>query len=362
MRSQPVSVLDRLGLGRDGGLANDHAVMPEQEAENLARSIWRIDGKATRLATEKDDTFRLASWDDNQYVVKISNPSEARSSIDFEVELTRHVARSPYSVPVPDYIEASDGAFIVGIRDHAGQNRFARIMTYTPGTTLDATSSSPSEREWIGEILANLRFATSTFTHSADGRLCAWDVQHLPTLEPLLQEVDNHKHRKLLEAGFERFMQVAAGQLTGLRSQILHNDFSRSNLIVDHNNPKFINGVIDFGDAVRTGIAVDVSTALLNQLPRDAAERPVDDIFEGGRDVLRGYLRRADLTQAELLLLPHLVMGRVIGRALITLHRAKLVAGNTRYILRNTDQGWAQLSWFLGRTADEVSASLASTE
>ena len=59
---------------------------------------------------------------------------------------------------------------------------------------------------------------------------------------------------------------------------------------------------------------------------------------------------------------PHLVMGRVIGRALITLHRAKLVAGNTRYILRNTEQGWAQLSWFLSRTADEVSASLASTQ
>ena len=64
------------------------------------------------------------------------------------------------------------------------------------------------------------------------------------------------------------------------------------------------------------------------------------------------------MTEAELQLIPHLVMGRAIGRALITLWRAKLFPENSAYITRNTEQGWAQLDWFLGRSVDEVSSTL----
>lgn len=87
---------------------------------------------------------------------------------------------------------------------------------------------------------------------------------------------------------------------------------------MDHSHPDLVTGVIDFGDAVRTAVAIDPSTALLNQLPRNAAEVPIDDLFADARDVLRGYLSAAELTDTELQLLPHLVMGRVVARALIT--------------------------------------------
>ena len=117
----------------------------------------------------------------------------------------------------------------------------------------------------------------------------------------------------------------------------------------------FLTGVIDFGDAVRTAVAIDVSTALVNQLPRDAAENPVEDLFAAGRDVLRGYLRYADLTDEEMALVPHLVMARAVARALITIRRAELFPHNTTYILRNTEQGWAQLEWFLARDPEEIS-------
>jgi Ser/Thr protein kinase RdoA (MazF antagonist) len=85
----------------------------------------------------------------------------------------------------------------------------------------------------------------------------------------------------------------------------------------------------------------------------------VDDLFGHGRDLLRGYLRYADLTPEELEVLPHLVMGRVVVRAVITLYRAAKMPGNRRYILRNTDQGWAQLEWFLNRTPAQISATFA---
>ena len=44
----------------DPALALAHHVMPESEAQKLARDRYGLLATATRLATEKDDTFRLA--------------------------------------------------------------------------------------------------------------------------------------------------------------------------------------------------------------------------------------------------------------------------------------------------------------
>ena len=91
--------------------------------------------------------------------------------------------------------------------------------------------------------------------------------------------------------------------------------------------------------------------ALLNQLP----PQPVESFFGNAHDLLRGYLRHADLSDEELLLLPHLVMGRAVTRALLTMWRGRLFPDNARYILRNTEQGWHQLAWFMARPMDDIS-------
>jgi len=140
--------------------------------------------------------------------------------------------------------------------------------------------------------------------------------------------------------------------LATARTQVVHNDFTTLNILVDPNSPRFVSGVIDFGDATRTAIATDVATALLNQLPRRTGQL---DLFAEGRDLLSGYLEVADLTEDELSLIPHLVMGRVITRALLSTAFAKADPQNAAYFLRNTEQGWRQLDWFLERSVAEVS-------
>lgn len=354
-----VSILERLGLGSDGWMATDHLPLTEDEALGLVDERWGIEAVAIgRLATEKDDSFFLDTRDGQKLVLKVSNPNERPDEVDLEVELTRHVA-STGLVPVPRYRESVDGDALIRVTDTDGRQRLARLMTRIEGIPLDSTYSTSSERFLIGEALANLRAATSTFEHPADRRLCVWDVCNLPGLEPLLGEVSDIDQRRLLDAAFARFVDITGSWLPAIRKQLLHNDFSKSNLIVDHNADDFIRAVIDFGDAVHTAVAVDVSTALLNQLPRNITA-PSEDIFADGRDVLRGYLNVADLTDVELALIPHLVMGRVVLRALITLHRAVVMPRNSAYILRNTDQGWAQLRWFLDRHPDEISALFSS--
>lgn len=233
--------------------------------------------------------------------------------------------------------------------------RIVRVLTFIAGTPLCETDSEPAQRVRIGRTLGRLRLATHGLSHPGAARQYPWDVQHLLSLEPLLGKVQDRTQRRALAAGLERFRAIEP-ILQTCRQQVLHNDFSKSNIVVDHSDPQFVTGIIDFGDVVRTAVAVDVATACLNQLP----EQPEEDLFRRARDIVEGYLEVADLTETELRLIPHLTMGRVIARALITLWRAELFPQNERYIMRNTYQGWQQLDWFLARSPDDISDLLAS--
>jgi len=340
------------------GLSAAHTRMSEDEAERLVTCYWGLPGHVTRLATEKDDTFAVHAGDHRAYVLKVTNPAEDPLEVDLEIELMRHVARAGSSVPVPQLFDALNGQLLVAIEDAAGQSRQARLMSFIAGTPLDSTSATPAEREAVGRTLGRLRHLTGTFSHPAQYRVLAWDVQHLPRLRPLLEAIADPGHRDLLAAGLARFDSIA-GIVPALRRQVLHNDFSKSNIIVDHAAARFVQGIIDFGDAVHTAVAIDVATALLNQLPRQVPPDPDADLFADGHDLLRGYLSIAVLTDTELATIPYLVLGRVIARALITSYRAALLPSNAAYVLRNTLPGWGQLRWFRDQPDDRLTGLLS---
>ncbi len=344
-------------VAQEGGLAGAYVQMGNDEAEQLALREYALEAKAQRLDTEKDDTFLMKTQDGVKFILKVANPSEDTEEIDFQTELLQYITEHDSSLPVPETVSSKTGEVHPVITDQAGQTRHVRLMTYLDGVPLDRTTSTPNEREHVGEILGRLRLACKGFSHLGDSRVLAWDVQHLKELQHLLPEISDLDKRSMLEKGMERYLELLP-RIRELRTQVLHNDFSQSNIVVNHDDPKFVTGIIDFGDAVKTAIAIDVSTALLNQLPRQALGERGEDLFAAGKDVLRGYLSVTELTEEELELIPHLTMARVIARTLITHWRVKLFPENAPYIMRNTEQGWAQLRWFLSHSIEEVSASL----
>lgn len=342
-----------------GGLAGQYTPMPEAEARAVLGSLYGLDGTLHRFATEKDDTFRVTTAAGDRVILKIANPDETRSELDFLNAVMAQVASADPGLPVPRVIATANGTELPVITDASGQVRFVRLLTYLAGTPLADTTATAEGREKIGAVLARLRLAMAGFDHPAAGRVLAWDVQHLASLEGLLAHVTDADQRLALTAGLRRFDEIAP-RLKACRRQVLHNDFSQSNIVVDRDDPAFVTGIIDFGDTVTTAIAIDVSTALLNQLPRQPLADPESsDLFAAGRDILRGYLPLADLTEEELRLIPHLVMARVVARALLTIWRAGLFPDNQTYILRNTEQGWHQLDWFLSRSMAQVSDALS---
>jgi hydroxylysine kinase len=342
-------------IAEQGGLAGSYVQMKEPSALRLLEEFYGISGTLKRFDTEKDDTFRVVTSSGKKFVLKVANPDESAEEIGFQHGILKHIESRDPTVPIPRIINTCDGWDMFQITDVDGSLRYVRMLTFIDGTPLDETQSNSRERVEIGKMLARLRYSTEGFSHVAEDRYYAWDVQNLLTLEHLLGEVDDLDQRNVLKQGLGRFRLIEP-RLRKCRKQVLHNDFSKSNIVVDHDDLVFVKGIIDFGDSVKTQIAVDVATALLNQMP----ERPSDDLFYRGRDVMEGYLSIAELSDEELTLIPHLVMARVVTRALLTLWRTKLFPDNQRYIMRNTEQGWHQLDWFLSRSPEQVSDILIS--
>ena len=343
-------------LLRAGGLATPFRSIPADEALTVLGTYYNVAGTLKRLDTEKDDTFLLTTPTWERFIVKFSNPDEDPNELALQADLLDHLARTDPDLPVPRIIGNRDGRSFFTIADGHGQSRMVRMLTYLEGMPLDRLEPAGDELARVGATLARLRLAMADFSHPHDEREIAWDVQHLPKLAFLLDSVADPGHRAMLAEGLDRFSRIES-RLKACRRQVLHNDFSRSNIVVDRNSPAFVTGVIDFGDAVRTYIVVDLSTALLNQL--DPAGGPA--MFEPCRNLLAGYLAVADLTAEEIEVLPHLIMARVIARALITTWRARQFPDNEPYIMRNTHQGWGQLRRFLSLPADEISQTFASS-
>lgn len=331
------------------------------EAEVIAERLYNIRGCAMRFETEKDDTFLIDCADQGKFVLKIAHPSERVEELDFQVTLLRHIAERAPDLPIPHAQRDIDGVDLPVVTTSAGERRVARLITFLDGTPLDRTVSTGPQRQRIGEVLAKLRHAMADFSHPADSRALAWDVTHLLDLSDLMGFIPAGAKRAWTVRALERFAEIKP-RLDLCRRQVLHNDFNTSNLVVDQASPQFLTGVIDFGDAVRTAIAVDVSTALMNQMPRTFDHRNRRDLFDEPRDVLRGYLRHAELTDEELQLIPFLAQGRLAVRALLTCWRAELFPENNRYILRNTEAGWAHLEWFNSMSTTQISDLLTREE
>lgn len=336
-----------------GGLAASYTNMAEAEAVDLARARFGIEGKPTRFSTEKDDTFRIAPAEGPRYILKVANPTEDLAEIDLQVQVLDHVAARAPDLPVPRMIPNDKGERHFNYIDRAGQKRQVRMMSYLEGQPLSEVPSDAKGRMQIGRLLAKLRMALSDFSHPSDSRVVPWDVKNLPSLHGLLDEITDPAQRGKVEAVLQRFTEIEP-RLIRCRTQVLHNDFTRSNIVVDPQLPQFVSGIIDFGDTVRTAIAIDVSTALLNQLP----VRIEGEVFADGRDLLAGYLPIADLTADELSLVPHLIVSRLATRILLSTAMAARVPSVAAYVLRNNEMTWGQIDWFLSRSMDDLSNEL----
>lgn len=247
------------------------------------------------LPGEVDLNYRVKTAAGTTYTLKISRPGANVSAIQFEAAIMQHLAAKQLAfatpIPIGDVIEGPEG-------------RLIRLQSWVEGRMLDeANPVTKKHRQQWGNALGHLSKALQDFDHQAAPKSYKWNPSETLAARPLAVHM-TQKQRELVIFFWNRFEQKALPQLKALRQSTNYNDGHAENLLVDTEGN--ISGLIDFGDAMHT--------QTINELAIGCAYAGmhVPDPIGAMRDVVAGYHATFPLEEAELPLLFHLIIGRLL--------------------------------------------------
>ncbi len=291
-------------------------------------SSYGLNGSIERLAGEKDDNFRLTTTNDERYLLKVAHVHEDLSVLELQSAVLEHLHNTVPHIALQRVIRSSSGCSDVLVEQGPLLGRFLRVTSYLEGTQLHSVTSTSLLRREIGVVAATMDLALRDFDHPGAHRKLLWDLQNLGDLRTLINELVNTDDAKWLGDLLDRIDSDVSSRRSALRSQIVHNDLSRDNVLVTSDGSS-LSGVIDFGDLVYTQLVNDVAIAATNQLSDDLDPTP------HAIDVVAGFHSVMPLTDFEIGLLPSLVLARTVMWITIPQWRALRFPENRDYVLRN---------------------------
>jgi Ser/Thr protein kinase RdoA (MazF antagonist) len=153
-------------------------------------------------------------------------------------------------------------------------------------------------------------------------------------MEPLLEYIACHETRARARRFLTSLREEALPRLADLPQQIIHNDFSPTNILC---RGDAVTGIVDFGDMMRAPRVLDPATAC-SYLILDRAQP-----FRFARAAMRSYLEANPLAQVENVFVPQLMMARRLLSVLITNWTVRLFPDNAGHILKDEPASRAAL-------------------
>jgi len=339
-------------LFEESGLGSSHEPIDEALVSTLLQERYHIGGRLERVATEKDDTFRLRTGS-GDHLVKVSPPDEPASVVALQTAAMRFLEGAAADLPVQRVNLTVDGDDNVVISTDDGRTRILRVFNFIEGAVLAQIEPVAGQLERAGEILGRIDVGLERFAHAADRRELVWDIRHFHELTGLVEHTPNAEHRQLAHEAFRLFDRDVVQRLNDLETQVIHGDFSPHNVVVDPQSDDFVIGVIDFGDTVRSALIFDPAVPLANLVGR-APDQP----WREACAFAAGYQQARPIKDSELPLLPVAALARLTLRALITNWRAKRVPERRDYLLAHAKDDWTNVERAMAVPLDDVVAQL----
>ncbi|MGG5290583.1 aminotransferase [Pseudomonas shirazensis] len=320
--------------------------LSEAQAHALLRAHFDLGGELQALGSQQDLNLLLDS-DQGRFVLKACHGSYA------EVELQAQHAALAYlaeqGVPVPGVRAARNGETLLAL-DVDGQPLRVRVLDYIEGQSLTRLKHMPASlMAELGALCARVDVALADFDHPGLARTLQWDPQHAQALiEHLLPVLGDTPRRAQLQAVVAQAVEVLAKVQAQLPSQAVHLDITDDNVVWQRDAQREwqLQGVIDFGDLVRTWRIADLSVtcaALLHHAEGD----PLRIL-----PVVSAYHEVNLLSEAELLALWPLVLMRAAVLVLSS-EQQLTVDPDNQYIRDNIAHEWE-----IFETATRVPAAL----
>ncbi|GAA3685462.1 phosphotransferase [Lentzea roselyniae] len=321
----------------ESGLASACEPVDVTLVETLLEQHYLLRRRLERLATEKDDTFRLTTGS-GEHLVKVSPPGEDESVVDLQTAAMRHLEDTAPELPVQRVRLTIDGSDSVVVGEDDRGTRILRVFGFVAGPVWADADRDARQLAGAGEMLGRVDVALAGFAHPADGRGLAWDIKHFHHLAGLVTHTPDAAHRRLAGEVARLFSEAVVPRLNGLETQVIHGDYSPYNVVVNPHGDPFVTGVIDFGDTVRSAVIFDPAVPMANLLGRTP-----EDPWREAAAFLVGYERARPIVDAELPLLPVAALARLTLRALITNWRAQVVPQRREYLLAHAKDDWTNV-------------------
>jgi hydroxylysine kinase len=322
------------------------------EAEQILRDQFGLEAEATSLSSERDCNFRAQVKDGSHVLLKISNPAEDPSVTNLQTAALRYLESHAPSLPVPRLIASSAGEDELSLTLADGRRHIVRLMSFLSGRPLALAGDQWAFRSSIAAVLAELDLGLRGFAHHAADHELLWDASNASRIRPLLVCIEDKMRRELASRVLEEYETHTIPELPALRTQIIHNDFNPSNILVSSDGGPRITGIIDFGDVIRAPLICDLATAAAYQSIDDGEPLAIlCDLVVRYHDVL-------PLTAVEIDVFLDLVRARQLMIVVITEWRAERQPQNRDYILRNNPRAWHSLEQFGAITRDDARRSL----
>ena len=245
------------------------AITTEQAAD-IAANHFGIQAHVTALGSQQDANFLLHDLDGEPVgVLKIANPVFSRIELEAQDAAAAFIAAGE-GIRTATNIELAGSPAIAQI--DGDETLFPRIITYLAGGTLsDNAYLRPAQVAGLGALAGRSCRALEAFDHPGVDRVMQWDVRHgIRTVEVLAERITDTRQREVVEGAAAQAWQLVAELTDDLPIQVIHGDVTGDNVVCDADG--IPDGIIDFGDLVRSWTVGELAVGIASVLCHDGAE------------------------------------------------------------------------------------------
>jgi hydroxylysine kinase len=320
------------------------------QAEEIAQRVFDLRASAHRLASERDQNFRLRTADGCEWVLKIANSAEDPALLDMQTRALLHIAEVDPELPVPRVRATSKGALFHEVDAADGRRFIVRLLSFLPGQLLDDAAPHSALARDVGAMAARLTRALRGFSHPSSRHTLLWDLAQATDLRERTRHIESDSQRCVVEEVLDHFAAEVLPRLRQQRAQVIHNDVSRLNTLVDGHR---VSGVIDFGDMIHTPVVCDLAVPI-SELLVDYPE-PIATAAE----ITAGYHSVIPLEDEEIRLIPDLAATRCAMFIAVAHWRVRDHPENAAYIMDGVEDSATLLDKMLGWGSDRMYVALS---